>query len=251
MKRRRLHAPRSRTPRLRSSAMLLAVDIGNTQTHVGVFERRRARRATGASRPERDSTSDEIGARARRHRSSSAGIELDAARRRRSSRPSSPARHPSTSGSAERHLEAPLPARRDRPCKTGMAIRIDNPRELGSDRLVNAVAAYERFGGRLRLGRLRHLDQLRRRLRGRRVPRRRDRARAGDLDRGARGRTAKLPRIELAEPGAGDRQAARSRRSSRASSTASPGSWTGSRGGCSDELGGDAAVHRDRRPGRR
>ena len=31
--------------------------------------------------------------------------------------------------------------------KTGMAIRLDNPLELGADRLVNAVAAYERFGG--------------------------------------------------------------------------------------------------------
>ena len=29
--------------------------------------------------------------------------------------------------------------------KTGMAIRIDNPYEVGADRLVNAVAAYERF----------------------------------------------------------------------------------------------------------
>jgi type III pantothenate kinase len=31
--------------------------------------------------------------------------------------------------------------------KTGMAIKIDNPRELGTDRLVNAVAAYDRVGG--------------------------------------------------------------------------------------------------------
>jgi type III pantothenate kinase len=31
--------------------------------------------------------------------------------------------------------------------KTGMPIRLDNPLELGADRLVNAVAAYERFGG--------------------------------------------------------------------------------------------------------
>ncbi len=30
---------------------------------------------------------------------------------------------------------------------TGMPIRIDNPHELGTDRLVNAVAAYERCGG--------------------------------------------------------------------------------------------------------
>ena len=31
--------------------------------------------------------------------------------------------------------------------RTGMAIRIDNPRELGADRLVNAVAAWDRVGG--------------------------------------------------------------------------------------------------------
>ncbi len=31
--------------------------------------------------------------------------------------------------------------------RTSMAIRIDNPRELGADRLVNAVAAYEHLGG--------------------------------------------------------------------------------------------------------
>ena len=31
--------------------------------------------------------------------------------------------------------------------RTGMPIRIDNPRELGADRLVNAVAAYEHIGG--------------------------------------------------------------------------------------------------------
>ena len=29
--------------------------------------------------------------------------------------------------------------------KTGMAIHLDNPRELGADRIVNAVAAYEKF----------------------------------------------------------------------------------------------------------
>ncbi len=31
--------------------------------------------------------------------------------------------------------------------KTGMAIRYDNPREIGADRLVNAVALRTRFGG--------------------------------------------------------------------------------------------------------
>lgn len=31
--------------------------------------------------------------------------------------------------------------------KTGMPIRYENPREVGSDRIANAVAAYNRFGG--------------------------------------------------------------------------------------------------------
>jgi type III pantothenate kinase len=31
--------------------------------------------------------------------------------------------------------------------KTGMAIKIDNPREVGADRLVNSVAAFDRLGG--------------------------------------------------------------------------------------------------------
>ncbi len=31
--------------------------------------------------------------------------------------------------------------------KTGINIKYDNPKEVGSDRIVNAVAAYEKFGG--------------------------------------------------------------------------------------------------------
>jgi type III pantothenate kinase len=31
--------------------------------------------------------------------------------------------------------------------RTGMPIRMDNPHEVGADRVVNAVAAYDRFGG--------------------------------------------------------------------------------------------------------
>jgi len=31
--------------------------------------------------------------------------------------------------------------------KTGMPIRFDNPREVGADRIVNGVAAFERYGG--------------------------------------------------------------------------------------------------------
>jgi type III pantothenate kinase len=31
--------------------------------------------------------------------------------------------------------------------KTGMNIKLDNPKELGADRIVNAIAAYEMYGG--------------------------------------------------------------------------------------------------------
>ncbi len=31
--------------------------------------------------------------------------------------------------------------------KTGIAIRVDNPQEVGADRIVNCVAAFERYGG--------------------------------------------------------------------------------------------------------
>ena len=44
--------------------------------------------------------------------------------------------------------------------RTGMPIRIDNPREVGADRLVNAVAAYDRIGGHGRRRRLRYRDHL-------------------------------------------------------------------------------------------
>ena len=33
--------------------------------------------------------------------------------------------------------------------KTGMQVRTDNPREVGADRIVNSVAAYENYGGPL------------------------------------------------------------------------------------------------------
>ncbi|MDQ6993334.1 MAG: type III pantothenate kinase [Mariprofundus sp.] len=57
------------------------------------------------------------------------------------------------------HLDEPLAAACERICaqrpafvgsmevKTGMAVDYKNPREVGADRIVNAVAARERFGG--------------------------------------------------------------------------------------------------------
>ena len=81
-----------------------------------------------------------------------------------------------------------------------MPILIDNPRELGSDRLVNAVAAYDRFGGAclsVDFGTSINIDAV---------------SADGEYLGGVIGpglevsiealadRTAKLPRIEIAEP---------------------------------------------------
>ncbi len=47
-----------------------------------------------------------------------------------------------------RHLQVP-PLFVGPGIKTGMPIRYDNPREVGADRIVNAVAAFEKYGGHL------------------------------------------------------------------------------------------------------
>src|SRR5271168_5339070 len=123
--------------------MLLAVDVGNTQTHFGTFREGRLtehwRFATV-----RQSTSDQLGAALRnllelRHVGMS---DIDA------SIVSStvPVLGPEWSAMAERYLGHTMLAVGPG-VKTGMPIRYDNPREIGPDRLVNAVAAHERLGG--------------------------------------------------------------------------------------------------------
>ena len=123
--------------------MLLVVDVGNTQTHFGTFRGEELvehwRFATV-----RESTADELGA-ALDNLLKLRGLsfeDLDA------SIVSSTVPHlePEWTAMAERYLGHEMlvvgPGLR-----TGMAIRYDNPREIGADRLVNAVALRERFGG--------------------------------------------------------------------------------------------------------
>ncbi len=124
-------------------AMLLVVDVGNTQTHFGVFPR------DGGTVTEhwrfatvRDSTSDELGAalanllglRGLRFADIGASIVSSTV----------PQLSEQWTAMAARYLGHEMllvgPS-----IRTGMPIRIDNPREVGADRLVNAVAAYERF----------------------------------------------------------------------------------------------------------
>ena len=123
--------------------MLLAVDVGNTQTHLGAFEGEhlvehwRFQTRSGA-------TGDELAERI-------AGLfslcemslsDVDAVCVS-SVVPPLGAQYERLS---ERYLEAECltigPG-----LKTGMPIRIDNPLEVGADRLVNSVAAYDRVGG--------------------------------------------------------------------------------------------------------
>jgi type III pantothenate kinase len=123
--------------------MLLAVDVGNTQTHFGAFDGDRLvehwRFATV-----RTSTADELGA-ALRNLLELRGLglaDLDG------SIVSStvPQLRPEWGAVGARYLRHETiivgPG-----IRTGMALRYDNPREIGPDRLVNAVAAYDRVRG--------------------------------------------------------------------------------------------------------
>jgi type III pantothenate kinase len=123
--------------------VLLTIDAGNTQTHVGLFEGERLvehwRLATV-----RDATADELAVTLASllelRRLELGGIDGAIV--------SSvvPALTVEYQRMSDRYLDGGVvivsPA-----LKTGMPIRIDNPHQLGTDRLVNAVAAYEHVGG--------------------------------------------------------------------------------------------------------
>jgi type III pantothenate kinase len=123
--------------------MLLVVDVGNTQTHFGTWRDGELvehwRFATV-----RESTADELGA-ALRSLLELRGVTLDDLS---ASIVSStvPQLGPEWATMAGRYLSHEMlvvgPG-----IRTGMAIRYDNPREIGADRLVNAVAAYEKCHG--------------------------------------------------------------------------------------------------------
>ena len=123
--------------------VLLAIDVGNTQTHLGGFrdgelaEHWRFQTRAGA-------TCDELAERI-------AGLlalrglepaEVDAL----CVSSVVPPLGREYEGMASRYFDSPClivgPG-----VRTGMPIRLDNPLEVGADRLVNAIAAYERIGG--------------------------------------------------------------------------------------------------------
>jgi type III pantothenate kinase len=126
------------------AAMLLVVDVGNTQTHFGVYRdgedvvAEHWRFATV-----RESTRDELGA-ALANLLGLRGLGFtDIDRSIVSS--TVPQLSQEWTAMADLYLDHEMldvgPS-----IRTGMPIRIDNPREVGADRLVNAIAAFARFG---------------------------------------------------------------------------------------------------------
>ena len=123
--------------------VLLVVDVGNTQTHFGTYDDRRLHQHWRFATV-RESTADQLGA------ALSNLLELRdlSLRDIDASIVSStvPVLGPEWRSMAERYLGHEMLAVGPG-VRTGMAIRYDNPREIGPDRLVNAVAAYTRLGG--------------------------------------------------------------------------------------------------------
>jgi type III pantothenate kinase len=121
--------------------VLLVVDVGNTQTHFGaVRDGEIAEHWRFAT--ERGSTSDELGA-ALRNLLGLRGLRFEDITATAVSS-TVPELAPEWAEMARRYLEHEAlivgPG-----VRTGMPIRLDNPRELGADRLVNALAAWTRF----------------------------------------------------------------------------------------------------------
>jgi type III pantothenate kinase len=123
--------------------MLLAVDIGNTQTHIGAFEGGELRHDWRLT-TEPQATADELAA------TLATLLRLDGLE------------FSSLDGAIVSTVVPQLGPEYERLCeqligqqclmvgpslKTGMPILVDNPHELGADRLVNAVAAHDQVKG--------------------------------------------------------------------------------------------------------
>ena len=124
--------------------MLLVVDVGNTQTHFGVYNDSGGPLEHWRFATVRQSTRDELGAvlsnllalRGLRFADIDGAVVSSTV----------PQLSDEWQEMGRRYLDQEMlvvgPS-----IRTGMPIRMDNPHEVGADRLVNAVAAYERVQG--------------------------------------------------------------------------------------------------------
>src|SRR5712692_2162332 len=122
--------------------MLLAIDVGNTNIVLGVFDRAALVRSWRLATI-RERTADELGslseglfASARLDRTSIDGIILGSV---------VPPLTSTMQWMAECYFRL-KPLTIEPGVETGMPILYDNPAEVGADRIANAIAAYERFG---------------------------------------------------------------------------------------------------------
>lgn len=123
--------------------MLLTIDVGNTQTHLGAFEGTRLAESWRFATDDAD-TADELAARISALLALR-GLSLDAV---------TATAVCSVVPRLSVEYQRMAPPYLGRPClmvapgvRTGMPVRLDNPHELGADRLVNAVAAYQQVRG--------------------------------------------------------------------------------------------------------
>jgi type III pantothenate kinase len=124
--------------------MLLAIDVGNTQTLIGVFERedmqQHWRLATAADR-----TADEwalmfhglLGQVGLSFDRNVTGVIISSV---------VPRVTQNLREMTERYFHYP-PVVVEPGIRTGMPIKIDNPKEVGADRVVNSIGAFEKYGG--------------------------------------------------------------------------------------------------------
>jgi type III pantothenate kinase len=124
--------------------MLLAMDIGNSQTVVGVYDGQRLLRHWRVSTEVRR-TSDELALQLQgllrlmdlSLSDSVTGVVISSV---------VPPLTEAFREMADRYLDFD-PVVVGPGIRTGVAIRTDNPREVGADRLVNALAAFDKYGG--------------------------------------------------------------------------------------------------------
>jgi type III pantothenate kinase len=123
--------------------MLFAVDVGNTNLTLGVFS---GTELAGHWRlkTDREQTVDGWGVLFRNLLSLS-GLSLDEIQGMVVSSVA-PSLDDSLRKMSERYFKR-TPLFVDASTDTGLKIRIDNPKEVGADRIVNSVAAFARFGG--------------------------------------------------------------------------------------------------------
>src|ERR687884_1040963 len=123
--------------------MLLAIDVGNTNIALGLFDGERLTASWRLSTP-RERTADEV------------GIEMSQLFAARGSElkvvdavvvASVVPNLNDALASGLKDVFGVTPLMLEPGVKTGIKVRYDNPREVGADRIANAVAAFHHYGG--------------------------------------------------------------------------------------------------------